>query len=211
MSVDAAAVVVARALVAQSPIFLVGDHAFIQSVVQIPWSAAESSLRAWAVPGAALLVLGGSSQPGENMSARDRILRRSPAWGLNAIWLGDGEAPNAGLAIGLSTTALTETLEQLFALAETKALDAASLAPMIVDCTDEVCVTCSDEGRLGEVVEPPVSAFMPAQVRTADGIEEVDVTLVGDVRVHDLVLIHAGGAIALIEEPRAKEVTGASA
>ena len=30
------------------------------------------------------------------------------------------------------------------------------------ECTDEVCITCSDEGRLGEVVGP-------GRVRTADG------------------------------------------
>jgi hydrogenase maturation factor len=58
-------------------------------------------------------------------------------------------------------------------------------------------VTCSDEGRLGEVisVEPPT-----AHVRTASGIEAVDVTLVADVSVRDLLLIHAGTAIAVVDD-----------
>ena len=39
------------------------------------------------------------------------------------------------------------------------------------DCADEVCVTCSDEGRLGEVVRAARRQFAPALVRTATGEE----------------------------------------
>ena len=42
------------------------------------------------------------------------------------------------------------------------------------DHTDAVCVTCSDEGRLAEVVAPPAAATT-AVVRTAAGEEQVDV------------------------------------
>jgi hypothetical protein len=59
------------------------------------------------------------------------------------------------------------------------------------DCTDEVCVTCSDEGRLGEVVAPGD----PARVRTAQGIEDVSTALVDPVAARDLLLVHAGMAI----------------
>jgi hydrogenase maturation factor len=38
-----------------------------------------------------------------------------------------------------------------------------------------------------------------ATVRTADGVELVDTTLVGDVAVDDLLLVHAGIAIALVD------------
>ncbi len=44
------------------------------------------------------------------------------------------------------------------------------------ECTDEVCVTCSDEGRLGEVVLPPATAMARARPHRA-GVEDVDVTL----------------------------------
>lgn len=78
--------------------------------------------------------------------------------------------------------------------------DLSALANSIA-CTDEVCITCSDEGRLGEVITPPAGQFLPALVRTERGEEEVDVTLVGEVVPGDLILIHAGGAIARIPEP----------
>jgi len=69
-----------------------------------------------------------------------------------------------------------------------------------VVCTGEVCVTCSDEGRPGTVLDAPGAPFLPARVRTAAGIEDVDVTLVGPVRPGDTVLIHAGTAITRLPE-----------
>jgi hydrogenase maturation factor len=62
-------------------------------------------------------------------------------------------------------------------------------------------VTCGDEGRLGEVVlEPsPESRDGQALVRTANGEEWVDTTIVGEVRVNDLILVHAGAAITRLE------------
>ena len=84
-------------------------------------------------------------------------------------------------------------------------LDAAALAasaqPAIVipQCVDDVCVTCSDEGRPGVVEQAPGAAFEPALVRTDSGLEEVDMTLVGDVRPGDRVLIHAGLALTILD------------
>ena len=65
------------------------------------------------------------------------------------------------------------------------------------DCDDVVCVTCSDEGRLGEVVAP--AGGTTAAVRTAKGPETVDTTIVGPVAAGDLVLVHAGSAIAILD------------
>ncbi|EUA33977.1 hupF/HypC family protein [Mycobacterium xenopi 3993] len=65
-------------------------------------------------------------------------------------------------------------------------------------CADDVCVTCSDEGRLGEVVAPSADGL--AQVRTAKGIETVATALVDPVADGDLVLVHAGTAISRVEE-----------
>ncbi len=62
-------------------------------------------------------------------------------------------------------------------------------------CGDEHCITCSDEGRPGVVVEAPQAPTGLALVRTATGDEQVDVMLVGDVRAGDRVLVHAGTAI----------------
>jgi cation transport ATPase len=62
-------------------------------------------------------------------------------------------------------------------------------------CAGEVCVTCSDEGRPGEVVS--VTSQSSARVRTATGVVDCDTTLVAPVRPGDLVLVHAGLAIAV--------------
>ena len=64
-------------------------------------------------------------------------------------------------------------------------------------CTEEVCVTCSDEGRLAEVVA--TGPGYEARVRTADGIEGIDTALIATPRPGDLVLVHAGAAVTLIE------------
>ena len=58
------------------------------------------------------------------------------------------------------------------------------------------CITCSDEGRVAEVLE--ASADM-AEVRTAGGSETIDTLAVGEVRAGDLLLVHAGTAIAVLE------------
>jgi hypothetical protein len=71
------------------------------------------------------------------------------------------------------------------------------------ECTEDVCVTCRDEGRLAEVLlepdEPSPAGAGQALVRTAGGEEWVDTTLLGEVRVNDLVLVHAGAAITRLE------------
>jgi hypothetical protein len=56
----------------------------------------------------------------------------------------------------------------------------------------EVCVTCSDEGRPGVVLDD-------GRVRTDAGAEPVDLTLVPDARPGDRVLVHAGLAIARLD------------
>jgi hypothetical protein len=63
-----------------------------------------------------------------------------------------------------------------------------------------VCTTCSDEGRLAEVVDSGTTTT--ATVRTAAGVEEIDTTLVGHVAPGDLVLVHAGTALTIVEEGR---------
>jgi hydrogenase maturation factor len=71
-------------------------------------------------------------------------------------------------------------------------------APAAADCEDEACITCADEGRPAEVLA--VDELGVAAVRTAAGVESVDTTLLGPVTAGDLVLVHAGTAIALMAE-----------
>jgi hydrogenase maturation factor len=65
-------------------------------------------------------------------------------------------------------------------------------------CTDDVCITCSDEGRLGEVLTATGDGM--ATVRTANGVETVATALVDPVAPAELVLVHAGTAISRVEE-----------
>ena len=69
------------------------------------------------------------------------------------------------------------------------------LKPPADECTDDVCVTCSDEGRLGEVmIDAGRRHGQP--VRTANGEEWVD-DHASSTRSppNELVLVHAGAAI----------------
>jgi hypothetical protein len=72
------------------------------------------------------------------------------------------------------------------------------LTPPPQDCTDEVCITCSDEGRLGEVLSTATDGT--ASVRTAQGTESVVTDLTGPLSRGDLVLVHAGMAISTLGE-----------
>ena len=62
-------------------------------------------------------------------------------------------------------------------------------------CTDDVCITCSDEAvpvRIVELLDDEL-----ARVDTGTSIEEVSVALV-DAGVGDTILVHAKEAIAVI-------------
>ncbi len=147
------------------------------------------------------------------------LLRRAEAWGATTIWVGVGPRPAPHTA-----THLVWTDEDSEPSASSAASMDASSAPhdgrlvllyhVLWELThvcvehpglltptaatdfsdDDVCITCSDEGRLGEVIVADASGR--ARVRTARGIEVIDTTIVSAVAPGDLVLIHAGAAIA---------------
>ena len=70
------------------------------------------------------------------------------------------------------------------------------LGPPEPECDDDVCVTCSDEGVLAEVVTHHGGS---TTVRSARGTETIDTALVGPVVPGDLVLVHAGTAISRVD------------
>jgi hypothetical protein len=138
-------------------------------------------------------------------------MRRAPAWGALTIWIGFGPRPPAGIADHVlwvesddpmvpATGRFVLMYHLLWELTHVCFEHPGVLTERNEDCTDEVCVTCSDEGRLGEVVLAPETPLAPALVRTATGEEAVDVTLVGDVGPGDLLLVHAGAAITRVDE-----------
>lgn len=162
-------------------------------------------------PGDVILAVASADQP----QVLD-IMRRAPAWGTDTIWIGSGPRPPAGSATHIlwvdsddpmvpATGRFVLMYHLLWELTHVcfehpGLLSVPASACAGADDTAENCVTCSDEGRLGEVVLPPASALDSALVRTATGEEEVDVTVIGDVTPGDLVLVHGGVAITRLDD-----------
>lgn len=153
-------------------------------------------------PGDVILAVASADQP-----AVRQIVRRAPAWGADTIWIGSGPRPAPGSATHVlwvdsddpmvpATGRFVLLYHLLWELThvcfEHPGLLTASA------CTDETCVTCSDEGRLGEV-EWPADGTGSAPVRTATGREPVDMSLLGEVAAGDLVLVHGGVAITRLD------------
>ena len=65
---------------------------------------------------------------------------------------------------------------------------------------EEVCITCSDEGRIGEV--QALDGAGRAFLRMASGGEWVDISLVTPAVTGDLLVVHAGTAIGRVDAGR---------
>ncbi len=155
------------------------------------------TLRPLARSGDVLLVVGGCANDAS-------ALRRAEAWGLTTMWLGVGPRPDDRAAahvvwvspdpeasddgrLVLGYHVLWELTHVCFAH-----------PGLLVEAVDDgaVCTTCSDEGRLGEVVRINND---DATVRTAAGLESVSTMMVGPVETGDLVVVHAGTAITVVD------------
>jgi hypothetical protein len=146
------------------------------------------------------------------------VMRRGPAWGVTTIWIGGGASPDAGMADHVlwlddpdprvpASGGFVLFYHLLWELTHVCFEHPGLLKSPRCD-DDEVCVTCSDEGRLGEVAGAPVDGQAP--VRTARGIENVCTTLVDPVAPGELVLVHAGTAISRVEDTGSEEREGVS-
>ncbi len=134
------------------------------------------------------------------------VMRRCPAWGATTIWIGSGPRPEPGVADHVlwlddpdpqlpATGGFVLLYHLLWELTHVCFEHSGLLKPLD---SEAVCVTCSDEGRLGEVIAAGVDGV--ATVRTARGAETVEATLIGPVVAGDLVLVHAGTAISRVGE-----------
>jgi hypothetical protein len=139
------------------------------------------------------------------------VVRRAPAWGLLSIWVGTGARPAAGAADhvlwlddGPGRAAVDGRVVLLYhVLWELTHVCLEHPGLLAAETADECdatghCITCGDEGRLGEVVGM-LDDGATASVRLPDGIEAVDATLVGTLGSGALVLVHAGTAIAVVD------------
>lgn len=158
------------------------------------------AVRLLARPGDVVLAIG----PGNDTDLA-RLLRRGEAWGVLTVLLAEGLAPDTPVAshvirVGeadgggalLAYHLLWELTQVVFehpGLLREPAPDAGSAG--------EVCVTCSDEGRLVEVRS--IADDRTAVVLAGGHEERVDTSVVGDVGPGDLLLAHAGLAIAVVE------------
>jgi hypothetical protein len=144
------------------------------------------------------------------------VMRRAPAWGVTTVWIGSGERPGVGAAHHVlwledpdpsvpATGGFVLFYHLLWELTHVCFEHSGlmkSANPAKNEAAEGVCVTCSDEGRLGEVMTAEVDGRVPgmARVRTACGVEDVVTTLVDPVAAGDLVLVHAGMAISRLDE-----------
>ena len=134
------------------------------------------------------------------------VMRRASAWGVMTLWIGSGARPPAGAADHVLwlddpdprlpvTGGFVLLYHLLWELAHVCFEHPGLLTP---DRDDEVCITCSDEGRLGEVVAPGRDG--QSLVRIAGVEESVVTTLVDPTNPGDLLLVHAGMAISKLDE-----------
>lgn len=137
------------------------------------------------------------------------VMHRAAAWGVTTIWIGNGDRPPMGAAdhvLWLDDPEPTLAATGEFVLMYHLLWELTHVcfehpglltAPPSV-CTDEVCITCSDEGRPAEVLSTAPDGM--ATVRTAQGREDVVTVLAGALFPGDLVLVHAGMVISKVEE-----------
>jgi hypothetical protein len=136
------------------------------------------------------------------------LLPRARAWGLTTVWIGAGPHPPSGEAdhvAWIDAPAADAAHDGRLVLAYHLLWELTHVCfehpGLLRDpgaSAEQVCTTCADEARHGEVVAEEADG---AEVRTAAGTEQVDVTLVTPVVPGDVVLIHAGTAITRLEVP----------
>lgn len=169
--------------------------------VAVAGDGAAAFLRANARRGDALALLA----PAADAVAAD-LTRRAPTLGLGTVWIGCGDEPRPGAAdhvlwlAGEADATFDGDLVLVYHLLwelTSVCFEHPGLLEQPAPCAGPVCVTCADEGRVAEVVSATGGT---ATVRTGGGTERVDVTLVGAVAAGDLLLVHAGSAIARLPQ-----------
>jgi hydrogenase maturation factor len=179
---------------------IVGKRAL--PALSVDGAEAQESLRLLARPGDILLV----ASTADDIVAMD-LLSRSEAWGLTRVWIGAGPRPTGSRAhhviwTGGSDPAVAARSGDLVLLYHLLwelthvVFEHPGLLKEDSACTDEVCITCSDEGRVAEV--RAVLSVGSVEVMVGGRSETVDASLVDPVVPGDLLLVHAGVALTAL-------------
>lgn len=149
---------------------------------------------------------------GEPSSALLDVFSRTGAWGTASLWIGAGPRPpdhtvdhllwleeTNGDAFHDGSVVLVYHL--LWELTHVCIEHGVAPEPVAEEISGH-CITCADEGQVAEIVE--VMADGLARVRVAGVIETIDTTLLDSPTPDDLVLVHAGTAIASVDPPRSR-------
>jgi hypothetical protein len=185
---------------------IIGKRALPAVAIESPDPVA--ALRPIVAPGDIVVGIGDAGT-----TALWRLLQRAAAWGMTTVWIGAGTRPQPGSADHVvwadgsaahaarhngSVVRLYHVLWELTHLC----LEHSAVVDASGDQREpQPCTTCADEGRTAEVLS--LDGQSCASVRTATGIETVDTTAVAPLHIGDLVLVHAGTAIAVVpDEPR---------
>jgi hydrogenase maturation factor len=183
---------------------IVGKRAL--PAMSVDGAEAEGSLRLLARPGDILLV----ASTADDVGALD-LLTRSEAWGLTRVWIGAGPRPTgtradhviwtvgADPALAARSGDLVLLYHLLWELTHV-VFEHPGLLKEDDGCTDEVCITCSDEGRVAEV--RAVLSDGNVDVMVGGRPETVDASLVDPVVAGDLLLVHAGVALTTLGATR---------
>ena len=180
---------------------IVGKRAL--PAVSVDGPEPTESVRLLSRPGDLLLCVSTAEDP---LAAE--LVTRSGAWGLTSLWLGAGPRPGrvggtaradhvvwlegADPAVAARSGDLVMLYHLLWELTHVVFEHPGLLTPKD-ECTDSVCVTCSDEGRVAEV--RAVLTDGRVEVLAGGRAELVDCRLVDGLRPGDLVLVHAGVAV----------------
>jgi hydrogenase maturation factor len=163
-----------------------------------------TAVRLLARPGDVLLAVSSADDP-----ATTDLLGRAEAWGLTRVWLGAGPRPASGRAehvvwlegaepaLAARSGDMVLLYHLLWELTHV-VFEHPGLLEAEPVCTDEVCITCSDEGRVAEVRAVHDDGLV--EVTVNGGRQTIDATLVAPVAPGDLLLVHAGVALTSLAD-----------
>ncbi len=159
-----------------------------------------ATLRSMVRPGDVVVAVGGS-----DATVVD-VVRRCPAWGAMSVWIGTGDRvadcePDhllwiddpSGVAAHDGQVVLVYHL--LWELTHV-GLEHGVTSLREPDVGGDHCITCSDEARMAEIISTSSDGL--AEVRIGGERAQVDVSLIDHAGPDDLVLVHAGTAIAAV-------------